>query len=89
MRTVEVQLLEMARKHWPGVRLQARNEAASVSRDTRLHRFDVLDERGEVEYADGVHILTDGAGGAQVHVYPGTMQERVIEERCADFAVSQ
>lgn len=87
MRTVEVQLLAMAMKHWPGVQLQARDEATSVSRDTRLHRFDVVDEHGEVEYADGVHILTDGAGGAQVRVYPGTLQERVIEEHCAGFAV--
>lgn len=89
MNTVEVQLLALAKKHWPGVRLQVSNEATSVSRDTRQHRFDVIDEHGAVEYADGVHILTDGAGGAQVRVYPGTIQERVIEERCADFAVSR
>ncbi|KWU23365.1 hypothetical protein [Burkholderia cenocepacia] len=83
MSIVDTYLLTMAQRHWPGVTLRSRSTADAVSQGATLHQFDVVDAKGDVEYADGVHILVDEAGGAEVRVYPGTLQERVIREQCA------
>ena len=86
MHVVDIDLLAMAKKHWPGVILRAQEAVVAVTPNSNLHRFDVVTASGELEYADGVHILVDGSGGAEVHVYPDTVQKRVIREHCADYA---
>jgi hypothetical protein len=85
-RTIDIQA--MAKKHWPFPdALEHDGEAIAVTSNTRLHRFHAIDATGQ-QHPDVVHVLTDGAGGAEVIVHPQSTQESRFAEHIAEFVVS-
>jgi hypothetical protein len=82
LRTIDT--LALAQKHWSlSDKLQLQGEPVEVTSNTRLYRFEAITAHGAEP--DVIHVLTDGAGGAEVIVAPQSDNEKRFTEHVADF----